>query len=323
MKSLVLPDNTEFFVAPSAPFHFDGTFHKPSHFPDGLSAWEPGKYWQAIRAGKKLFGLKVEDRTEAGKPSLGVSVFHDGAISDSEIETVKREIVWRFDLDADLSEFNKLAKADKRFLPVFKKWLGMRNSTAHGLYDLLIIAVVLQNATVRRTVQMMSALLENYGTRLEFDGRNVFAVWLPEDLANVSEQDLRDLKIGYRAKFVKRLSQDFAEGKVDEHRIRGLDKDNAKRELMMLYGVGPESARILLFEACHQYDTFDHIAPWQQKIYSRLFYKRSLVPADQIRDDITSRYGRYSMLAVDYIWEDIFWRRKNEKIDWLEKEIRL
>jgi len=23
------------------------------------------------------------------------------------------------------------------------------------------------------------------------------------------------------------------------------------------------------------------------------------------------------------IWEDIFWRRKNEKIDWLEKEIRL
>jgi len=28
-------------------------------------------------------------------------------------------------------------------------------------------------------------------------------------------------------------------------------------------------------------------------------------------------------LAVHYIWEDIFWRRKNEKIDWLEKEIRL
>jgi len=28
-------------------------------------------------------------------------------------------------------------------------------------------------------------------------------------------------------------------------------------------------------------------------------------------------------LAVHYIWEDIFWRRKNEKIEWLEKEIRL
>jgi hypothetical protein len=92
---------------------------------------------------------------------------------------------------------------------------------------------------------------------------------------------------------------------------------------MKLYGVGPETARILLFEVCHQYNTFDHIAPWQQKIYSRLFYKKLLVPVNKIRDDIKKQYGGYSMLAVHYIWEDIFWRRKNEKIDWLEKEIRL
>ena len=92
---------------------------------------------------------------------------------------------------------------------------------------------------------------------------------------------------------------------------------------MKLYGVGPETARILLFAVCHQYDTFDHIAPWQQKIYSRLFYKKPLVPTNKIRDDIRKQYGEYSMLAVHYIWEDIFWRRKNEKIDWLEKEIRL
>jgi hypothetical protein len=29
------------------------------------------------------------------------------------------------------------------------------------------------------------------------------------------------------------------------------------------------------------------------------------------------------MLAVHYIWEDLFWKRKNEHIDWLEKLIRL
>jgi len=134
---------------------------------------------------------------------------------------------------------------------------------------------------------------------------------------------LRDLKIGYRAKFIKRLSQDFAEGKIDESKLRTLDQESAKKELMKLYGVGPETARILLFEVCHQHNTFDHIAPWQQKIYSRLFYKKSLVPTNKIRDDIKKQYGSYSMLAVHYIWEDIFWKRKNEKIPWLEKEIRL
>ncbi len=29
------------------------------------------------------------------------------------------------------------------------------------------------------------------------------------------------------------------------------------------------------------------------------------------------------MLAVHYIWEDIFWKRKTERIEWLERELRL
>jgi 3-methyladenine DNA glycosylase/8-oxoguanine DNA glycosylase len=312
-----------FFLYPKAPFHFDGTFHKPSHYPDKLTDWEPGSYWQAIRINKRLFGLKIEDKGKMQKPKIKVSVFYNKNISKNELEKSRREIVWRFDLDADLKEFNKLAKSDKRFYPIFKKWLGMRNSSAHNLYELLIIAVLLQNATVRRTVQMTNVLLDNYGTKLKFDGKEISAIWLPEKLNKISEQDLRKLKIGYRAKFIKRLSQDFSEDKIDELRLRTLDQESAKKELTKLYGVGPETARILLFEICHQYDTFDHIAPWQQKIYSRLFYKKPLVPANKIRGDIKKRYGKYSMLAVHYIWEDIFWRRENEKIDWLEKEIRL
>ena len=323
MKFQALKNKKEFFISPSSPFHFDGTFHKPSHFPDKLGDWESGKYWQSIRIGKRLFGLKIENKGEAQKAKIKVSVFYGKNISDGELEKIKREIIWQFDLDADLKEFNKLAKSDKRFYPIFKKWLGMRNSSAHNLYELLIIAVLLQNATVRRTVQMTNVLLDNYGTRLKFDGKDIFAIWLPEKLDDVSEQNLRDLKIGYRAKFIKRLSQDFAEGKIDELKLRTLDQESAKKELMKLYGVGPETARILLFEVCHQYNTFDHVAPWQQKIYSQLFYKKSLVPANKIKDDIKKQYGKYSMLAVHYIWEDIFWKRKNEKIDWLEKEIRL
>ncbi|MBI5153065.1 MAG: hypothetical protein HZA36_01230 [Parcubacteria group bacterium] len=323
MKSLVLKDKKNFFVFPSSPFHFDGTFHKPSHYPDKLTDWGVGKYWQTIRIGKRLFGLKIENKGETQKPKIKVSVFYDKDVSEKELETIKEEIIWRFDLKADLKKFNKLAKSDKRFYPIFKKWLGMRNSSAHNLYELLIIAVLLQNATVRRTVQMTDALLNNYGMKLKFDGKDIFAIWLPEKLNNVSEQNLRGLKIGYRAKFIKRLSQDFTEDKIDELKLRTLDQENAKKELMKLYGVGPETARILLFEICHQYNTFDHIAPWQQKIYSQLFYKKSLVPVNKIRDDIKKQYGDYSMLAVHYIWEDIFWKRKHEKIDWLEKEIRL
>ena len=323
MKSKILNKKKSFFIYPSPPFHFDGTFYKPSHFPSKLEYWEPGRHWQALRIGKKIFGLKIANKGTKTQPKLRVTIFYGKKLTQEEVEFIKEEIDWRFGLSINLKGFNKLAKKDKRFYPVFKKWIGMRNSSAHNLYELLIIAIVLQNTTVKRSVQMLENLLNKFGTKLKFDNKDIFAIWLPKELKTVSEQKLRDLRIGYRAKFIKRLSQDFVAGKIDEYDLRKLDKEAASKELMKLYGVGPETARILLFEVCHQYDTFDHIAPWQQKIYSRLFYGKSLVSAKKIREDIKKQYGKYSMLAVHYIWEDIFWKRKNEHIEWLEKEIRL
>ena len=326
MRSSIKLDNKESFsLYPKSPFHFDGTFHKPSHFPNKLKLddWEPGKYWQTIRFGEKLFGLKIENTGTISKPEIRVSLYSDEAFASEEIEKLKKEIAWRFELSIDLKESNNMAKKYKIFYPVFKKWAGMRNASQYTLYELLIIAIVLQNATVKRSQQMLDELLRNYGTKLEFDNKEFWAIWLPEDLTNVTEQELRDIKIGYRAKFIKKLSQDFVEGKIDEFKLRNMNKEDAKKELIKLYGVGPETARILLFEAFHHFDVFDHIAPWQQKIYSRLFYGKKLVSTKKIHDDIQKRYGKYSMLAVHYIWEDIFWKRKNEKIEWLEKVIRL
>ncbi len=314
------------FVAyPKAPFHFDGTFHKPSHFPNNLKLedWQPGKYWQTLRLGENLYAFLAENKRTTTKPKIKITVYSDKNFSKEELEKIKREFNWRFELEIDLREFGELAKKDKRFYPIFKKWLGMRNTSKNTLYELLIIAIVLQNATVRRSQQMLDALLAKFGTKVLFNHKELWSIWLPEKLDKISERQLRDLKIGYRAKFIKRLSRDFTLGNISELQLRGLDKETAGRELIKLYGVGPETARILLFEVFHHYDVFDHIAPWQQKIYSRLFYNKKLVAADKIRRDIQRQYGKYSMLAVHYIWEDIFWRRKNEKIPWLEKEIRI
>jgi hypothetical protein len=71
-----------FFIIPTSPFHFDGTFHKLSYFPDKLDDWETGKYWQAIRVGKKLFGLKIENKGEVRKTKIKVSVFYNNAMPD-------------------------------------------------------------------------------------------------------------------------------------------------------------------------------------------------------------------------------------------------
>jgi len=47
-----------------------------------------------------------------------------------------------------------------------------------GLYSMLQVYVVLQNATIKRTVQMMNALLEKYGQKVRFEGKEKITSFL-------------------------------------------------------------------------------------------------------------------------------------------------
>ena len=310
-------------VKPKAPFNFDATVHKPSHFPAPIEHYLESIYWQTMRFGSKVLGLKMENKGTIENPAIRLTFFSEARLMKKETDTIVKEIQWRFDLDGDLSEFSDRVKHDNLLGPVLQKWQGMHVSCGNSLYELLVISIVLQNATVRRTVQMMEALLDKYGTKVKFDGKELYAFWEPERLERATEQELRELKVGYRAKYLKKTSEDFVNGVVDEFKLRQMSMEEAKKELDKLYGVGPASASILLFEALHHYDTIEKIGPWEQKIYSHLLFNKELIPAETILQEIHKRYGKWKTLAMHYIFEDLFWKRKTQKIQWLEKLIRL
>jgi len=231
---------------------------------------------------------------------------------------------WRYGFNEDISEFFEDFKNDQFLKTVFKRWRGMRVNCANSLYELLVISIVLQNATVRRTTQMMDNLFNAYGSKLEFDGKELFAYWNPEDFDEVDEEELRTLKVGYRAKMIKRVSEAFVRGEIDELKLRKMNTEEARQELMKLYGVGPATAQIILGGYLRKYDTFDLKGKfWEQKILSRIMYGKKLVPADEITDEFNKRYGKWRGLAFHYIFTDLFWRHREKKIPWLEKEIRM
>jgi len=311
-------------LKPVPPYNFDPTVFKPAHYPDPLKAYEDGKYWFVLRLDNKVYGIKLVNKGKINKPKIQIVIFSKVKLSKDEIKDIIDEVSYRFEFQRDISGFSKKFKNDKVLSPFIKKWYGMHGSCAQDLYGLLMIGIFLQNTVIKRSVQMTKVMLEKYGIEVKFDGKELYYFWKPEKMMNVSEQELRDLRVGYRAKLFVKLSKTFVEEKINEAELRRLPVEQARRRLLTLYGVGPETARILLVEALHHYDIFDHVAPWQQKIYSRLLFNRKLVPTDKIIKYIKNRWGEWANLAASYIWEDIFWQRKQgKKIDWLEKEIRL
>jgi len=322
-KITVLNSEVAVKVKPKAPFNFDATVHKPSHFPAPVNEYQEGVYWTTIRIDDSRLGLKMKNLGSIDAPMVSLSLHTEEPLTKKEQASFVSEVKWRFEFDTDLSLFSERFKRDRALGPVLVKWRGMRMGSGDSLYDLLVISIVLQNATVRRTVQMMEALLRKYGTKVKFDGKELYAMWDPARLNKASEQELRELKVGYRAKYLKKTSEDFVKGVVDEYKLRQMSKQEAKKELDKLFGVGPASASILLSEALHHFDTIEKIGPWEQQIYSRLLFNKELVPAENILQEIKKRYGEWRTLAMLYIFEDLFWRRKTQKIEWLEKLIRL
>lgn len=313
-------------IVPTAPFDFDSTFHKPDHFTSGDNHWQPGVRWQTCVWQGKRFGLKFQNAgSSVDAPCIQVEVYAEGPSDAETITSLVEEMRYRYNLDLDLTGFYSAFQDDGVLGPIIQRWRGMRPGHPNSLYEYLMIGIVLQNATVRRSIQMYRALLENYGTLLEYDGQCLWSLWEPGALQATTEEDLRALKVGYRAKSIKRIDDYFAQGVVDELALRQKDRETQMNELLKLYGVGPATVWYLLFDVFHRWDFFNHVSPWEQKIYSKLFFGQDPENPVEVQAILAyfEKFGSYKQLAVHYIWEDLWWKRKNEAIPWLEKLIRV
>lgn len=321
-----LKHKIEFGIIPTSPLHFDSTFFKPAHFPSNDMKWQPGKRWQTMVFGGEKLGMVFENAGTTRNPKVTVKVFSEKKLSNDLLENIKKEIIWRYNLDLDLSQFYQDVGNDPLLKPVIKRFYGLRPMCPGSLYEYLIIAIVLQNAPVRRSVYMMQTLFENYGTLLKFNRQKLWCFWEPKVLANASEQRLRELKMGYRAKSLIRVSQPFADGEIDEFKLRKTSAQEQEEKLISLYGIGPASVGYIMLDVFHRLGYLRYISPWEQKIYNHIFFgqdhEKKLVPVKKMLKYF-NKWGRWKNLAVHYVWENIWWQRRQQHLPWLEKLIRL
>ncbi|MFQ6087955.1 MAG: hypothetical protein ACE5K0_03520 [Candidatus Methanofastidiosia archaeon] len=323
IKKLTLNKKKSIILEPKAPYNFDANFHKPSHFPSSGDIWEKGKYWITMIWKSKRSGLKFENIGTVNEPKIVVNIYSQKELSKGFLDNLIPEIRWRFNFNQNVSEFCERFKNDKVLGSIIEKFQGMKPIATNSLYETLIIYIVLQNATVRRSVQMLENLFEKFGMKVKFDERILSSFWEPKDMAESTEQEIRGLKVGYRAKFFMKITEQFVNKEFNELTLRKMSKEEVKKEMLKFYEIGPASVEYLLFEYFYFLDSLEKIPPWGQKIMSRLIFNEKLVPAKEILEFFKKIYAGWEKLAFHYIWEDIFWKRKYQHIEWLEKEIRL
>ena len=164
-------------IAPSVPFAFDPTFHKPDHFTSGHNLWEPGTCWQTLNWQEIPLGLKFVNTGTVDCPRIVLEIYSRSQLPEHVAEALISEIKYRYNLDLDLTGFYRRFQKDTVLGPVIERLRGMRPGHSGSLYEYLVVVIMLQNAPVRRSIQMFQVLLENYGTLLEYDGKKLWCLW--------------------------------------------------------------------------------------------------------------------------------------------------
>ena len=289
------------------PYSFALTVRKPA----GWHWLTPGEVWDDA-AGTLFTGLRLDDGLAVGvkawgrgtvaRPRVVVEAFAARVLSAAERRALKRTLGRALDVDADISGFVRLAARDAVLKRIARPLHGMHEGFGGGLWPLLILAVTLQMAPIKRSMTMLHALLDHYGQRLRFDGRSV-RLWPTP--ARIAAAPLRELKarckLGYRARVLKAIARQLLAGFPSLEELKRMSPEQATEKLQELYGVGEYSAAMVTPHVSFPLDV------WSVQIFARLFGiripkdrdPRALIP--RVARVAERRWGRWRGLALVYV----------------------
>ena len=310
----------------TGPFNPRTTLHKPSHFPSPFEVAKRGEYVFLAGVGRRKIGGRATYREGGRRVELRIYL-PERRLRPDNLQAIQDELARRLGLTLACTGYEKIWDSDPILGRLPDEMRGARPATPFSLYEFLVICTVLQNTTVRRTVQMASTLAHNLGRAYQFpEGPLLHGFWKPADLVKFGESSLRELRLGYRAKNLVRFSEQFRADPGLEAELLGLrdNPDSLRARVKTIYGVGPASAAYIMFEWFKCIDEFHYLSPWERRILSKLLFDRSDTPASDIVQFCRDRWTPYTMLAVHAVFEAIFWRRvQGQGPDWLNELIRL
>ena len=192
-------------------------------------------------------GWYLTTAREGGEPAV-VRVRQQGGLLEWESTVDAGPVLHRrLGLDDDLRAVRETTPDDRLVQRAYDTYWGMR-IVRDPPFPSLVSFICSAQMRVSRIHGMQQSLREAYGTPVEFDGGTHYAYPTPDQLAGASETALRDLKLGYRAPYVKRTAELVADDEADPHEAAGRAYEDAREYLTQFVGVGEKVADcVLLF----------------------------------------------------------------------------
>ncbi len=226
---------------------------------------------------------------------------------------------WRhyFDLDRDYGEIKKLLSSkDDILAEAIKYGQGIRILN-QDKWETLISFIISQNNNIPRIKKCIEKLCERFGECIgeisceksgsssqESVARDPVCRWMmprPQVLAALSPEDLEDVRLGYRARYIIETARAVsADGGETLKRTEAMTSSEAYQYLTGLCGVGPKVANCIMLFSMGKCDSFP-IDVWVRRVMSEL-YGFSESDVRGMRSFAAEHFGEYGGIAQQYLF---------------------
>lgn len=180
-------------------------------------------------------------------------------------------------------------------------------------YQCLFSFVCASNTNIPMIRRMLYNMTRKFGRPARVDGMEFFTFPSAADINRAGIDELRDCGLGYRAKAIKAAAGAIATGQLDFEMLKSVTYEEAKKELLQVYGIGNKIADCVLLFSLEKLDAFP-IDVWIARAlaghYKWLHEKKfgdKITPRqyEQLSDSARKYFGKYAGYAQQYLYYHI------------------
>lgn len=252
-----------------------------------------GQIFRFFKMEDKSFDIILKDRV--------INVYMDKdelCVSSNNENNLEKIIKDYFDLDNDYLTMNDfLVKQDSNLKNAVEFSNGLM-IIKQDPFETIISYIISANNGVPQIASALNNIAKKYGKKVMFNNKEYYLFPQYKDLVNVSEEDLRGCKVGFRDKYLKAIINKLNNNEINLDEFYNLDTKEALDKLMENVGIGPKVASCILLFAYQKYDVFP-IDTWVKKVMKNDY---DIVGEKNIRDFAYKTYGKYSGIAIQYLF---------------------
>ncbi|MBH27563.1 MAG: 8-oxoguanine DNA glycosylase [Chloroflexi bacterium] len=203
-------------------------------------------------------------------------------------------------LDDDLEEIYQSFENDNILSNASRNFSGMR-ILRQDPWETIISFMLATASNIPRIQRHIEDLSENFGNALSLNDLERGAFPTPVQLANVGEEKLRQMGIGFRSKNINIVANLVAEKKFDPNKLRTLTYENCLQSLISLPGIGDKVANCIMLFAIDKIEAFP-VDVWIERIIKENYLPDPKVSKTVIRSWAQENFGSYAGYANHYLF---------------------